>query len=298
VPETSVIIPFHDRLDWTCQAIASVTGQTYQDFEIIVVDDGSAEDNRASIEKLDARIRFIRQEQHGAGAARNTGIKAAVGEFIAFLDSDDLFLPEKLEIQIGILHDHPDLLLVHSSYIRVDETGNDLGLVPSGTFTGHVYPGIYFRCQIATPTVVVRKRVFEHLEFEESARYGQDVILWTKIAKLGEIIGVERPLAKVRMHGNNVIVIPEKKIEGIRNTLNFGVRTDKDVKFILRQQIESSHYLNMAYWQIKMKAYPAAAFSVTKSFLKWPFQKELYVKLFLLFLPKRFRGKFEEFMLG
>jgi glycosyltransferase involved in cell wall biosynthesis len=298
MPETSVIIPFHDRIDWTCQAIASVTGQTYQDFEIIVVDDGSTEDYRASIEKLDARIRYIRQEQRGAGAARNAGIKIAAGEFIAFLDSDDLFLPEKLEIQIGILRDHPDLLLVHSSYIRVDKTGNEIALVPSGTFTGHVYPGIYFRCQIATPTVVVRKMVLDHLEFEESARYGQDVILWTKISKLGEIIGVERPLAKVRMHGNNVILIPEKKIEGIRNKLKFGARTDKDVKFILRQQIESRHYLNIAYWQLKMKNYPAAAFSVTISFLKWPFQKELYVKLFLLFLPKRARSKFEEIMLG
>jgi glycosyltransferase involved in cell wall biosynthesis len=298
VPETSVIIPFHDRLDWTRQAIASVIGQTYQDFEIIVVDDGSAEDHRASIEKLDTRIRYIRQEQRGAGAARNAGIKIAAGEFIAFLDSDDLFLPEKLEIQIGILHDHPNLLLIHSSYIRVDETGNELGLVPSGTFTGCVYPQIYFRCRIATPTVVVRRRVFELVAFEEGAHVGEDVILWTKISKLGEIIGVERPLAKVRMHGNNAILIPKKKIEGIRNSLNFGIRTDKDIKFLLRQQIESHYYLNLAFWQAKMKAYPAAVASLIISFLKWPFQKELYVNLFLIFIPKRFRRKFEEFMLG
>jgi len=77
MPEASVIIPFHDRLVWTQQAIASVTQQTYQDFEIIVVDDGSTEDYRAQIERLDNRIRYIRQEQRGAAAARNAGIKIA-----------------------------------------------------------------------------------------------------------------------------------------------------------------------------------------------------------------------------
>jgi glycosyltransferase involved in cell wall biosynthesis len=297
VPEASVIIPFHDRLDWTRQAIASVIGQTYQDFEIIVVDDGSAEDYRATIEELDTRILYIRQEHRGAGAARNAGIKVAAGEFISFLDSDDLFLPEKLEIQIGILRNHPEVLLVHSSYIRVDMTGKELELVPSGTFTGCVYPDIYFRCQIATPTVVVRRRVFEHLEFEERARVGEDVILWTKISKLGEIIGVERPLAKVRIHGNNAILIPGKGIEGIRNKLKFGIRADRDVNYFLRQQIESRYYLNLAYWQAKMKAYPSAAFSILISFLKWPFQKELYLRLLAILLPKSVRKKFESVML-
>jgi glycosyltransferase involved in cell wall biosynthesis len=297
VPETSIIIPFHDRLDWTRQAIASVIGQTYQDFEIIVIDDGSTVDYRASIENLDTRIRCIRQEQRGVSAARNAGIKIAAGEFIAFLDSDDLFLPEKLEIQIGILHDHPEVLLVHSSYIRMDMTGSELELVPSGTFTGRVYPDIYFRCQIATPTVVVRRRVFEYLKFEESARVGEDVILWTKISKLAEIIGVELPLAKVRIHGNNAILIPEKGIEGIRNILEFGLRADRDVKFILRQQIESHYYLNLAYWQVKKKTYLSAVSSLIISFLKWPFQKELYVRLFAILLPKSVRKRFESFML-
>jgi hypothetical protein len=274
-----------------------VIGQTYQDFEIIVIDDGSAEDYRASIENLDTRIRCIRQQHCGVSAARNAGIKIAAGEFIAFLDSDDLFLPEKLEIQTRILREHPEILLVHSSYIRVDKTGNELELIPSGTFTGCVYPRIYFRCRITPSTVVVRRRVFENLMFEESANIGEDVILWTKISKLGEIIGVERPLAKVRIHGNNAILIPEKGIEGIWNMLEYGIRTDRDVKFFLRQQIESHYYLNLAYWQVKKKNFLSAASSIIISFLKWPFQKELYVRLFAILLPKSVRKRFESFML-
>jgi glycosyltransferase involved in cell wall biosynthesis len=291
MPETSVIIPFHDRFEWTCQAIATVIGQSYQDFEIIVVDDGSAEDYRPSIEKLDARISYIRQEQRGAGAARNAGIKVAVGEFIAFLDSDDLFLPEKLEIQIGILRDHPEVLLTHSSYILVDETGNEIALVPSGTFTGYVYPRIYFGCRIVTSTVIVKKKVFEHLEFEERARIGQDIILWMKISKLGKIIGVERPLAKFRVHGNNSMLIPDKQIDGLKNIFNFGIRADKDVKFILRQQIESRLYFLLAFWYVQKKDYSSAARNVIISFLKWPFRKELYIKSILYFLPKKIKQR-------
>jgi glycosyltransferase involved in cell wall biosynthesis len=291
VPETSVIIPFHDRIDWTRQAIASVIGQTYQDFEIIVVDDGSAEDHRASIEKLDTRIRYIRQEQRGSGAARNAGIKIAAGEFIAFLDSDDLFLPEKLEIQIAILRDLPDLLLVHSSFIRIDAAGNELAFMPYGGFTGNVYPRIYTGCRIATPTVVVRKKIFEQLEFEEQARYGQDVILWIKISKLGEIVGIERPLAKVRMHGENAGVVPDKHIEGLKNILKFAVRTDKDLNYLQRQKIESHYYFLLASLYAQKKDYASAAIDVIISFVKWPFCKDLYLKTIIYFLPKTVKQK-------
>jgi glycosyltransferase involved in cell wall biosynthesis len=291
MPETSVIIPFHDRLEWTHQAIASVIGQTYQDFEIVVVDDGSAEDNRASIENLDARIRYIRQEQHGPSAARNAGIKIAAGEFIAFLDSDDLFLPEKLEIQVGILRNHPELYLVHSSFIRVDATGKELALIPFGFFSGEVYPRIYFGCKIAIPTVVVRKKVFEQMEFEERALSAEDVILWIKISKLGKIMGVERPLAKVRMHGKNAGVIPERQIEGIKNILKFSVRTDNDLKYMQRQQIESHYYFLLAPLYAKKKDYVSAVIDVMISFLKWPFHKDLYLKTIIYFLPQKVKKK-------
>jgi glycosyltransferase involved in cell wall biosynthesis len=293
MPETSVIIPFHDRVEWLEQAIASVLQQTYQDFEIIVVDDGSEQEYRACIENLDQRIRYIRQEQRGSAAARNAGVKMAVGEFIAFLDSDDLFLPEKLAIQTGILRDHPDLVLVHSSFFRMDISGNEIDMRPYGSFTGFVYPRIYFQCRILTSTVVVRKKLFEKLEFEERARYGQDAILFGKIAKLGEIWGVERPLAKYRMHGNNVAKNPDKQIEAWKNVLQFGIHADPDVKFILRQQIESSYYLKFAFQYVQKKDYVPAFLCVMKSFLKWPFQKDLCMRLARFILPQWIKGKWE-----
>ncbi len=246
MPETSVILQFHDRIEWLQQAIFSVLQQTYQDFEIIVIDDGSAEEYRAPIEKLEHRILYIRQVQQGSASAKSAGVKNSSGEFIAFLDSDDLFLPEKLVIQTGILRAHPDLLLVHSFFYCMDKNGNELDVLQTGTFTGSIYPRIYFNCRFLTSTVVVRKKVFNQLEFEERSRYGQDVILFGKISKLGKIWEVERPLAKYRMQGQNVGIDPGKHLEALKNVLQFGIRADPDEKFVLRRQIESSYYLHFA----------------------------------------------------
>ena len=102
LPKVSVVIPTHDRAHLVGRAIRSVLAQTFQDFEIIVVDDCSVDNTKEVVQSLaDSRIRYLRHEiNRGGSAARNTGIGAARGEWIAFLDSDDEWLPKKLEKQL------------------------------------------------------------------------------------------------------------------------------------------------------------------------------------------------------
>ena len=109
VPKVSVIIPTYNRAHLVGRAIRSVLNQTYQDFEIIVVDDGSTDNTEEVVKSfIDPRIRYIRHEKNkGAAAARNTGIKAAKGKFIAFQDSDDEWLPEKLQKQMKVFENAP-----------------------------------------------------------------------------------------------------------------------------------------------------------------------------------------------
>src|ERR1700761_8376431 len=103
-PFFSVIVPVFNRARTLDTAVRSVLAQTCQDFEIIVVDDGSSDNPRAVVEKIgDPRIRFVRQENQGGGSARNTGINAAQGRFVAPLDSDDAFLPHHLESMKNLL---------------------------------------------------------------------------------------------------------------------------------------------------------------------------------------------------
>ncbi|MEM1048241.1 MAG: glycosyltransferase [Pseudomonadota bacterium] len=100
----SVVIPLYNKADLIERTVRSVLGQTCQDFEIVIVDDGSSDDYESALSAIeDTRIRVIRQENQGAGAARNRGVDEATGRYIAFLDSDDMFLPHHLETMAGLL---------------------------------------------------------------------------------------------------------------------------------------------------------------------------------------------------
>jgi len=123
-PTVSIIIPTYNRAHLVGRAIRSVLNQTYQDFEIIVVDDASIDNTEEVVKSFeDNRIRYIRHEKNkGAAAARNTGIKAARGEFIAFQDSDDEWLPEKLEKQMDIFQDlSKEIAVVYTDILKVEK---------------------------------------------------------------------------------------------------------------------------------------------------------------------------------
>ena len=122
----SVIIPSYNRSRLCRQAVSSVLSQTYANVEVIVVDDGSTDDTEQVISGMDERVRYIRQENAGVSAARNRGLEAARGELIAFLDSDDLWLPWKLEAQVGLLEAFPDVGMVWTDMIAVDANGAQL----------------------------------------------------------------------------------------------------------------------------------------------------------------------------
>ena len=115
-PSVSVIIPVYNRKDFIAEAIESVLAQTYTDFEIIVVDDGSPEDMKDVLGLYLQKIKYVYQENKGLAAARNTGIRNSSGKYVAFLDDDDLFERRKLEKQTEILETHPELGFVFSDW--------------------------------------------------------------------------------------------------------------------------------------------------------------------------------------
>ncbi len=118
MPAVSVIIPAYNRADTIVRSLKSVVAQSFTDWEAIVVDDGSKDDSAGMATGLDPRIRVIRQENQGLSAARNTGVAAAAGEYISFLDSDDEWLPHHLEICIGFLRAYPDQQFVTTALIE------------------------------------------------------------------------------------------------------------------------------------------------------------------------------------
>jgi glycosyltransferase involved in cell wall biosynthesis len=230
MPRVSVIIPTYNQASYLPEAIRSVLGQTFQDFEIIVVNDGSTDNtSQEMVNFSDPRIRYFSQENRGPSAARNTGILASVGEYIAFLDSDDVWLPRKLELQVELLDSKPEAALVYSDACLFDDrTGAVTGKFLDGkrVFSGKVLKHLLSVQFIKTSTVVVRRGVFETVgRFDESMREVQDREMWLRIAHQFNIEGTDIPLVMVRAHETNVSRNWEKVWVGRALVLSKAART-------------------------------------------------------------------------
>lgn len=209
-PTVSIIIPTFNREKFIGAAIESILEQTYQDFEIIVVDDGST-DGTADIVKLfpTDKLKYIYQMNHGRSNARNHALKIATGRYITFLDSDDLYLPNKLELQVGYLDTHPDVGMVYTSAYCMDENGNSINHRYDAEVSGWIYQEIaFFRpVTITLPTVMARSEVFDKVGgFDEKMERFEDTDMWRRIAKTFLVDAIPIPTCNLRTHEGNALV--------------------------------------------------------------------------------------------
>ncbi|MGB9694174.1 MAG: glycosyltransferase family 2 protein [Fervidobacterium sp.] len=195
----SVVLPTYNRAHLLRRAVQSILNQTYQNFEVIVVDDCSS-DNTENVVKgfCDERIRYVRHEKNkGAAAARNTGIKAARGEYIAFQDSDDEWLPEKLEKQMKAFDSWPSNLgVVYTSFWLIDQNRKTFcpPLFVKQT-DGEIHDALLETNFVSTPTAVVRKECFEKAGiFDENLPRLQEWELWIRISKHYYFKHINEPL--------------------------------------------------------------------------------------------------------
>jgi len=203
----SVVIPTWNRANWIADAILSVLNQSYPNLEAIVVDDGSSDETAAVVRRFGSEVRYIRQENGGPASARNRGIRAASGEFVAFLDSDDLFESGKLHEQVQYFRRNPEAILVYCWFSIVDDSGRKR-LGRRCNLAGHVADELLWRCMqgpLATPTVMVRRAaLLESGGFDECMPLSEDIDLWCRLARLGPIGLIPEVLVRVRRHGANV----------------------------------------------------------------------------------------------
>lgn len=206
MPKISVIIPTYNRKELLPRAIVSVFNQTFRDFEIIVVDDASSDGTMDVLRRFhDARLHYIRQkENRGHAAAVNKGIKASKGEFIAQLDDDDEYLPEKLQRQLEVLEaSGPDIGLVYTGVLIVDQDGKTIGQKrPSESY----WDGLWHRDFIGS-TALVRKECFEKVgDYDENLHFYEDKDMWLRISDRYSFAFVKAPLYKVLKHSKKMSV--------------------------------------------------------------------------------------------
>lgn len=223
----SVVIPFYNRIGWTIEAVKSVQAQTHQNFEILLIDDGSTEELNALISLChsDSRIRYFRQDNAGPAKARNFGIEKAQGRYISFLDADDLFYPEKLFVQLKYMEES-GVMLSHTSYKRIDLEGNVIGTIFSGKLTGNVFPRIMASCPIAMPTVMVRSELIKAYKFPESLEIGEDVCLWISLTSRNALGAIDQALSMVRVGPSTAALNKRKQTMGLINIASYIVHDD------------------------------------------------------------------------
>ncbi|MCM1251276.1 MAG: glycosyltransferase [Clostridium sp.] len=209
--KVSIIIPTYNRADCIEKSVRSVLEQTYREFELIIVDDGSTDNTQDVINSIeDERMRYIKMpENHGASAARNEGIRQAAYEYIAFQDSDDWWKPDKLEKQMQALMDNPQAGMVYCAY-ECNRFDGDITIVPDEQIPlhdkqGDIYEKLLCRNTIGAPTVLARRECFSKVGlFCENLSCLEDWELFMRIAKEYSILFIEEPLVIVHLNTEGV----------------------------------------------------------------------------------------------
>lgn len=206
MPKVSVVIPAYNSERFIAETLESVFNQSYQDFEVIVVDDGSSDGTDKVISRYEGRLTYIRKKNEGISVARNTGIAQARGEYVAFIDHDDIWLPEKLKEQMALLEGNKEIYLCFSDVYIIDEKGrrgkNVFKICPA--HSGMVFKQLLKDNFIPVITAVIKKEVFKEIGlFNPQYRIAEDWDLFLRISKQYPVVFVNRPLAKYRIHSGS-----------------------------------------------------------------------------------------------
>ena len=190
----SVIVPTYNRAQQLPRALDSILCQSCSPKEIIVVDDGSTDETSALMTSEYPEIVFIQQQNTGVSSARNVGIKRASGDWIAFLDSDDEWLPEKLEIQMKALYENPEIKICHTNEIWIRNGKRVNPKKKHEKFGGWIFQKCLPLCCISPSSVIIHKSIFKEIGlFDYSLPVCEDYDLWLRITARNPVLYIEEP---------------------------------------------------------------------------------------------------------
>lgn len=261
LPRVSVIMPAYNARQYITEAISSVLDQDYPHLELIVVDDGSSDGTPELAEGFGSRVRVVRQANAGPAAARNKGVSVARGEYIAFLDADDAWLPGKLSSQVAYLDVHSDIGLVYGDFRRWISQPDGSFLPPPPiletpgvpvvlAYSGWIYSQLLLSNVVHIITALVRREaLIQVCGFDESLITGEDYDLWLRLSRVMKMVKLNRTCAYYRIHSRSTTNVPRevnnelkvllRAIENFGLTGPDGVRVDQDQ---LRRRIGSLYF--------------------------------------------------------
>ena len=226
----SIIIITHNRAGFISEAIESALGQSFSDWELIVIDDASEDDTREIVEEYivrDSRIKYFRNDGHlRISKSRNKALGSARGEYVAVLDSDDVWSDrDKLKKQYGFLEGNKDYVLIGGGVIVIDEYGKETRRYFNRESDENIRGKILFQNQFAHSSVMFRREAaLKAGGYDENLNIGEDYDLWLKLGTLGKMANIKEHLLKYRVHGGNVTL---KRVEALKNNIAI-IRKYKD----------------------------------------------------------------------
>jgi len=275
----SVIIPTYNRAIFLVEAINSVLEQTYKNYEIIVIDDGSTDSTSEIIKQFENKIRYFYQENKGPSAARNAGIKNAEGDLVAFIDSDDVWLAEKLSQQVQLFDENHRLGLVSSAYYSCDSNLNINRVIKDDRLTNKKYilRKLFVRNIFPTPTVLVKRVCFEKVGlFNESYGFAEDWEMWMRIALKYDVAYIRTPLCRCRRHNSSITFRKEEEnfndwMKVIKENFKRGKEKYGNIYHnVLLRKAKSWYYLNVSYHYSCKSDMGNEMKYLRKSLMEWP----------------------------
>jgi Glycosyl transferase family 2 len=225
LPLISVVVPTYNRGRLLLETIHSVLAQSYRDYELIVVDDGSEDETESLLAPYRSRLRLVRQANAGVASARNLGWRHSQGQLICFLDSDDLWLPRKLEKQVAFAQAHPQYGLIATEIAPFDADGPRPERCRRNMYpirNGYVLEQLLFSNWLQTSTVMIRREALERAGgFDEDVgSFGEDWLLWMKIAAQYPVYFLPEPLVAYRVHAESLTLHqPQAQFESLMQIL-------------------------------------------------------------------------------
>lgn len=272
MPKVSIIIPTYNRAKLLSEAIESALSQTYQDFEIIVIDDGSMDNTNEMIElyikKHPQKVNYFYQVNKGLSSARNSGIRKARGEYIAFLDSDDRWLPNKLEIQMKIIDEEKVDFVYSYAYVEIDGRMSTQ-FKPSAPALNFYDLFVKGKSLVISTVVIKRDYIEKAGMFDETLRVAEDCDLWIRVLLCYKVKFIDTPLIIYRVHNSNLssdMEIINKA--GIKICLKL-LKSNAVPKNIVNRKLAYKYYmLGKVYY--KEKRYREAGIQIKNAIMAFP----------------------------
>jgi glycosyltransferase involved in cell wall biosynthesis len=250
-PKISVIITTYNRAHYICETIDSVLAQTFTDYEIIVVDDGSTDNTKETLKAYGDKVRYFYQTNQGQPAAENTAISNARGQYLAFVDDDDSWLPTKLEEQIKVLENDPDLGFVCCEAYYTDADGKIVHHWKKKPWHHENFISLYDGNFLNHSSVLLKRDLFDKIGgFDPALLTTQDYDLWLRLAYVCKFKFMPVPLTKIRLHPNNK---HKNKVRKLKDRVRIIQKASNmaGINFVRRQvRIAQEFYTHAEYFQL------------------------------------------------